>query len=81
MRKRLTSIGNSLGLIIDKPILDLLGIDRDTVLEISTDGRRLVIQPVAREQEREVTPRREERPVSVREVGKSFLDELREAFK
>ena len=42
MVKRLTKIGNSYGVIIDKPILELLKIDRDTALEISTDGEALV---------------------------------------
>ena len=46
MRKNLTTIGNSLGLIIEKPILDILGITRETELEMSTDGHRLVIEPV-----------------------------------
>ena len=46
MRKRLVAIGNSLGLIIDRPILDLLGIDRRTEIEVTTDGRRLVLEPV-----------------------------------
>lgn len=45
MRKNLTVIGNSLGLIIEKPILDLLGFSRDTELELTTDGKRLVIEP------------------------------------
>lgn len=45
MRKNLTVIGNSLGLIIEKPILDILGFSRDTELEVTTDGRRLVIEP------------------------------------
>ncbi len=44
MIKHLTPIGNSLGLIIDKPILDLLGIGRDTPLMITTDGKRLVVE-------------------------------------
>ncbi len=34
MKKSLTSIGGSLGLIIDKPIADLYGIDRNTEVEI-----------------------------------------------
>ena len=38
-------IGNSMGIIIDKPILDLLGISRDSEVEITTDGRRLIIEP------------------------------------
>lgn len=35
MRKTLTSIGSSLGLIIDKPIAELYQLDRDTVVEIT----------------------------------------------
>jgi len=38
MRKRLSAVGNSLGVIIEKPILELLHIDKDTELELSTDG-------------------------------------------
>jgi antitoxin component of MazEF toxin-antitoxin module len=43
--KKLSPIGNSLGLVIDKPILDLLSIDRETGLEIRTDGESLIISP------------------------------------
>ncbi|MDK9698750.1 MAG: AbrB/MazE/SpoVT family DNA-binding domain-containing protein [bacterium] len=46
MRKRLSVIGNSLGIVIEKPILELLSIDRDTELDITTDGDRLVIAPI-----------------------------------
>lgn len=46
MVKTLTTIGNSLGLIIERPILELLKIDRETKLEISTDGEALIIRPV-----------------------------------
>ena len=53
MRKNLTVIGNSLGLIIEKPILDILGFSRDTELEMTTDGRRLVIEPIAAEERSE----------------------------
>ncbi len=45
MIKNLTPIGNSLGLIIDRPILELLNITRDTALEIKTDGEALIIRP------------------------------------
>jgi antitoxin component of MazEF toxin-antitoxin module len=45
MKKKLSAIGNSLGIVIEKPILELLGIDRDTELEMTTDGRRLIIEP------------------------------------
>ncbi len=46
MTKTLTTIGNSLGIIIDRAILDLLKIDRDTQLELRTDGKALIIEPV-----------------------------------
>ena len=45
MVKKLTKHGNSLALILDKPILDLMRIDADTPLEISTDGRKLIVGP------------------------------------
>lgn len=45
MVKKLTKHGNSLALVIDRPILDLLHIDSDTPLDISTDGKRLVVAP------------------------------------
>lgn len=46
MIKKLTKHGNSLALVIDRPILDLLQIDADTPLEVSTDGKNLMISPV-----------------------------------
>ncbi len=45
--KKLTKHGNSYALIIEKPILELLGIDGETPLEISTpDGSSIVITPL-----------------------------------
>lgn len=46
MRKKLSAVGNSFGLVIEKPILELLSIDRDTELEMTTDGERLIIEPI-----------------------------------
>ena len=46
MIKKLTKHGNSWALIIDKPVLDLLNIDPETPLEITTDGQLLLISPV-----------------------------------
>jgi antitoxin component of MazEF toxin-antitoxin module len=44
--KRLTKTGNSLALVLDKPLLEQLGIDEDTPLELSTNGDVLVVTPV-----------------------------------
>jgi antitoxin MazE len=46
MLKKLTRHGNSLALVIDKGVLDILNIDAGTPLEISTDGTLLLISPV-----------------------------------
>ena len=46
MQKKRSVIGNSLGLVIDEPVLALLRIDRDTMLDVSTDGDALIIRPL-----------------------------------
>lgn len=46
MIKKLTRHGNSLALVIERGVLDILNIDADTPLDISTDGEVLVISPV-----------------------------------
>jgi antitoxin component of MazEF toxin-antitoxin module len=45
MVKKLTKHGNSLALIIDRPILELLKIGEDTPLDLTTDGEILIISP------------------------------------
>lgn len=52
MMKRLQAVGNSSGLIIDKPILELLRITPETELDISTDGERLIVTPIRSDQVR-----------------------------
>jgi len=54
MIKKLTKHGNSLALVIDKGILDLLNIDADTPLSVNKDGQNLIISPAA-------SPNREKR--------------------
>ena len=46
MKKALTRHGNSLALVIEKPILELLGADAKTLFEITTDGHALILTPV-----------------------------------
>ena len=46
MVKKLSRIGNSLGVILDRPVLELLQIDENTPLEITTDGTVRVMRPV-----------------------------------
>jgi antitoxin component of MazEF toxin-antitoxin module len=65
MIKRLTPHGNSAALIIDKPVMELLGITMDTPLKITTDGRSLIISPI-KDPEREVRFREALRRVNER---------------
>ena len=50
MIKKLTTHGNSMALVIEKAILDLLHITPKTPLEIATDGKNIIISPVKKEQ-------------------------------
>lgn len=46
MIKRLTRHGNSLALVIERGVLELLDIDVDTPVSLTTDGKCLVVTPV-----------------------------------
>jgi antitoxin MazE len=46
MRKNMVKHGNSMALVIEKPILELLGADAQTPFDIATDGQALVLTPV-----------------------------------
>jgi antitoxin MazE len=46
MRKKLTRTGNSLAVVLDRPVLEATGIDAATAVEVSTDGDVIVITPV-----------------------------------
>ena len=66
MVKKLTKTGNSLALVLDKPLLEQLGIDEHTELELSTNGDVLVMTPV-REKSRERRFRK-----SVEKINKQY---------
>jgi antitoxin component of MazEF toxin-antitoxin module len=70
VHKKLTVIGNSLGLVIEKPILDLLNIDRDTELEVRTDGVGLTIRPV-----------QSDRKARIREAAGRAMDKHDKTFR
>lgn len=46
MHKHLVRHGNSLALVIEKPILELLRASTDTPFEVTTDGHTLILTPV-----------------------------------
>lgn len=46
MRKRLTRQGNSAALVIDRPILEILGLEAGGTVEMLTNGNSLLSRPV-----------------------------------
>ncbi len=71
MTKTLIKHGNSLALVIDKPILEMLQISAETPLELSTDGDAILISPV-----RDKARRRKLR-TSLDKINRKFGDDLR----
>lgn len=71
MQKRLTKIGNSLGIVLDRPLLEKLGVDAETDLEVSTDGSVILISPV----------RSKRRDAKLKRVTERVFDAYAGAFK
>ena len=46
MRKKLTRTGNSLALVLDRPLLEAVGIGAGTTVDVSTNGDVIVVTPV-----------------------------------
>ena len=49
MTKKLIRHGNSAALILDKALLDLLKVEMDTPLEVTTDGHNIIVSPQVNE--------------------------------
>ena len=45
MIKTLTKVGNSQALVIEKPLLEALGIGPDTPLQLTVSGNSLIVTP------------------------------------
>ena len=52
MVRNLVPYGDGFALVIDKPTLELLHLDADTPLDISTDGKVLIVSPASDEKRR-----------------------------
>ena len=71
MAKTLIKHGNSLALVIDKPILEMLQISVDTPLELSTNGDQLMVSPIRD------TARQDRLQASLDKINRRFGDDLR----
>lgn len=75
MSKNLIKHGNSLALVIDKPILELLQITAETPLELTTNGDAILITPVR--------DKRRQRQIlaSLEKINQKFGDDLERLAK
>ena len=71
MVKTLIKHGNSLALVIDKPILETLKISADTPLELTTNGDSLMISPIRDK------ARQEQLNASLDKINRKFGDDLK----
>jgi len=71
MTKTLIKHGNSLALVIDKPILEMLQISADTPLELTSNGDVLMISPVRNKM------RQKKLRVSLDKINRKFGDDLK----
>lgn len=70
MNKTLIKHGNSLALVIDKPILEMLQITAETPLELTTNGDAILIRPIR-------DKRRQRRlKASLDKINQQFGDDL-----
>lgn len=46
MRKKLTRTGNSLALVLERPLLEAVGLEAGMMVDVSTDGDVIVVTPV-----------------------------------
>jgi antitoxin component of MazEF toxin-antitoxin module len=46
MRKKLTRTGNSLALVLERPLLEAVGLEAGMTVDVSTDGDVIVVTPV-----------------------------------
>ncbi len=76
MIKKLAKYGNSLAVLIDKPILDLLDITEQTQLRITTDGDRIIIEPM-----RVLSHTQDSADAIVQESYERITKKYKEAFK
>jgi antitoxin MazE len=71
MQKMLIRHGNSLALVIDKPILDMLQITADTPLELSTNGDQILVTPCRDK------PRQKKLAASLKAINDKFGDDFK----
>ncbi len=75
MIKALTKHGNSMALVIERPILELLGANPETKFDVTTDGEALILTPI-----RDAAHQKRFR-MSMDKIGKKYSEAFKELAK
>ncbi len=73
MSKKLTKHGNSLALIIDKPLLQILEISEQTELNLSIEDGALIIRPTTKKKLRSTE--------EIKKIAREVMTEYAQALK
>lgn len=73
MSKKLTKHGNSLALIIDKPLLKLLNISEKTQLDLSIEDGALIVRPATKKGKRSKN--------EIKQIAEEIMNEYADIFK
>ena len=73
MKKKLTKHGNSLALVIDKPLLKLLNISDKTNLELSIKDGVLIVRPVSKQ--------KKYKNEDMTKIAEDIMDEYADVFQ
>ena len=73
MSKKLTRHGNSLALIIDKPLLRLLNISEKTNLELLIEDGALIVRPIKGKKPRS--------NAEIKRIAEEIMEEYADVFK
>ena len=76
MEKSLIKHGNSLAIVIDKSICELLDLELGSKLDMSISGKDLILSP-----EQPAPERSEERKTQIEEIGRRIAKRHSKAFK
>ncbi len=78
INKKLVRHGNSSALVLDKTILQLLGIDNKTILELRIEGDTLIIKRAHSKKEKKRTISKDKK---LQKAYEEIMDEYSEVFE
>jgi antitoxin component of MazEF toxin-antitoxin module len=67
LTKKLSKVGNSHAMFIDKSILSLIEADQDTVFKVLVEGHKIVLEPVSKKELKDYTMKKAREMMKIHE--------------